>query len=58
MGLGTTSPSQRDAQREIWNELQEWQDFPRLNPHSRIILQKVLCRDNGIDTRHLAMDPY
>jgi len=56
-GLGTTSPSQRYAQREIWSELQDWQEFPRLKTRSKTILQKVLCRDNGIDTRHLALDP-
>jgi len=44
-GLGTAPPSQRYAQRGIWNELQDWQEFPQLKLRSRIILQKVLCRD-------------
>ncbi len=56
-GLGTASPLNCYAQREIWNELQAWQEFERLKPRSKMILQKVLCRDNGIATRHLAVDP-
>ena len=55
-GLGTTSPSQRYTQREIWNELQAWQEFARLKPRSKIILEKVLCGNNGIETRHLALE--
>ena len=31
--------------------------FARLKPRSRAILKKVLCGDNGIDARHLALDP-
>lgn len=57
IGLGTAAPPQRYAQRECWEALQAAEIFPRLAPRSRAILKKVLCGDNGIATRHLALDP-
>jgi alkylresorcinol/alkylpyrone synthase len=55
-GLGTAAPPQRYAQRECWNALQNAPEFQKLKPRSRTILQKVLCGDNGIVSRHLALD--
>jgi predicted naringenin-chalcone synthase len=57
IGLGTTVPSQRYTQRECWDALENWPQFPQLKPRSRAILKKVLCGDNGIDARHLALEP-
>ncbi len=57
IGLGTAVPPQRYAQRECWDALENWPQFPRLKPRSRAILKKVLCGDNGIDARHLALEP-
>ncbi len=57
IGLGTVVPSQRYTQRESWDALQDWPQFPQLKPRSRAILKKVLCGDNGIDARHLALKP-
>ena len=57
IGLGTAAPAQRYAQRECWDALQHAEPFARLAPRSRAILKKVLCGDNGIATRHLALDP-
>jgi hypothetical protein len=34
-----------------------WPQFAQLKPRSHAILKKVLCGDNGIDARHLALDP-
>ena len=56
-GLGLAAPPQRYAQRECWDALQSSEPFARLTPRSRAILKKVLCGDNGIATRHLALDP-
>src|SRR5271154_2053075 len=56
-GLGTAVPPQRFAQRDSWNALQNCEQFPKLKPRSRAILKKVLCGDNGIDARHLALEP-
>ena len=56
IGLGTAAPSQRHAQRAGWDAVQQWPKFSGLQPRSRAILKKVLCGDNGIETRHLALD--
>ena len=57
IGLGTATPAHRYAQLDSWNALQSWPKFPQLKPRSQAILRKVLCSDNGIATRHLALDP-
>jgi predicted naringenin-chalcone synthase len=57
VGLGIAVPPQRYTQRQCWETLQKSAPFARLAPRSRAILQKVLCGDNGIATRHLALDP-
>jgi predicted naringenin-chalcone synthase len=56
IGLGTAAPAQRYAQRECWDAVQHTEPFTRLALRSRAILKKVLCGDNGIATRHLALD--
>jgi len=57
VGLGVAAPPQRYAQRECWDALQNSVPFTRLAPRSRAILKKVLCGENGITSRHLALDP-
>jgi alkylresorcinol/alkylpyrone synthase len=57
IGLGTAAPAPRYAQLECWDALQRAEPFARLAPRSRAILKKVLCGNNGIATRHLALDP-
>jgi predicted naringenin-chalcone synthase len=56
-GLGCVAPRQRYTQRDSWDALQEWPEFPKLEPRSRAILKRVLCGENGIDARHLALEP-
>lgn len=56
IGLGTAAPAQRYAQRECWDAIQRTEPFTHLAPRSRAILKKVLCGDNGVTTRHLALD--
>jgi alkylresorcinol/alkylpyrone synthase len=56
-GLGTAAPAPRYTQRESWEALKASAHFPRLQPRSHAILRKVLCGDNGIAARHLALDP-
>jgi alkylresorcinol/alkylpyrone synthase len=56
-GLGTAAPPQCYAQRDCWSALQNSPQFHQLKPRSRIILEKVLCGDSGIVTRHLALEP-
>jgi predicted naringenin-chalcone synthase len=57
IGLGIAVPPQRYVQQDSWTALNDWPQFPRLKPRSRAILKKVLCGDNGIDARHLALTP-
>ena len=57
IGLGTASPRQRYEQRECWDALRGSAPFARLAPRSHAILKKVLCGDNGIGSRHLALEP-
>src|SRR3984957_2105957 len=55
-GIGTATPPRRYAQREIWDAFQNSAQFSNLKPRSQSILQKVLCGENGISTRHLALE--
>jgi alkylresorcinol/alkylpyrone synthase len=57
MGVGTSAPPKRYAQKECWHALAESASYPLLAPRSRAILRKVLTSDNGIRARHLALDP-
>jgi len=57
VGLGVAAPPRCYAQRECWDALQNSVPFTRLAPRSRAILKKVLCGENGITSRHLALDP-
>jgi alkylresorcinol/alkylpyrone synthase len=57
IGLGTATPPQRYAQLDSWAALNQWPQFSQLKPRSRAILKKVLCGDNGIEARHLALNP-
>ena len=56
IGLGTAAPPNRYAQRDCWGALEKSALVATLTPRSRAILRKVLCGDNGIATRHLALD--
>jgi len=58
IGLGTAVPPHRYLQRDSWVAVQDLPPIARLKPRSRAILKKVLCGDNGIDARHLALDPF
>jgi alkylresorcinol/alkylpyrone synthase len=56
IGIGTATPPQRYSQADCWKALQESAPFLKLNPRSKAILKKVLTGENGIATRHLALD--
>jgi predicted naringenin-chalcone synthase len=55
-GLGTAAPIHRYEQAQCWAALQGSERFALLTPRSRAILRKVLTGNNGIRTRHLAME--
>jgi predicted naringenin-chalcone synthase len=56
VGLGTAAPKQRYRQTECWDAVQTAPQFEALTPRSRAILKKVLTGNNGITTRHLALE--
>ena len=55
-GLGTATPPHRYTQVQCWEAFQAAAQFALLDRRARATLQKVLLRDNGIRTRHLALD--
>jgi predicted naringenin-chalcone synthase len=55
-GLGTAVPTGRFKQMECWAALQRSPQFHQLNARSHELLKKVLSSENGIATRHLALD--
>jgi alkylresorcinol/alkylpyrone synthase len=56
-GLGTAVPPDRYTQRECYDALQASRLFQSLQPRSRTLLRKVLLGANGIEARHLALNP-
>lgn len=56
VGLGTAAPSRRYVQKECWDLVQHIKAFQELQPRSRAIIRKVLTGNNGITTRHLALE--
>ncbi len=57
IGIGTAVPPQRYEQRECWETLKISAPYRQLKPRSQAILKKVLAGENGITSRHLALDP-
>lgn len=55
-GLGTAAPSQRFTQRECWDIFSISELSRQLEPRSRAIVRKVLTGNNGIGSRHLALE--
>jgi predicted naringenin-chalcone synthase len=55
-GLGTAAPIHRYDQAQCWAALQASRRFAELAPRSRAILRKVLTGENGIHTRHFALE--
>jgi alkylresorcinol/alkylpyrone synthase len=56
IGLGTAAPTQRYAQKECWDVFAQSPLSNLLESRSRAIIKKVLNGNNGIATRHLALD--
>jgi alkylresorcinol/alkylpyrone synthase len=56
IGTGTATPPNRYTQLECWQAFQDSARFSKLKTRSKAILRKVLTGDNGIATRHLALE--
>jgi alkylresorcinol/alkylpyrone synthase len=54
-GVGTAVPPRRYSQRECYAALEASALFSTLGSRSQALLRKVLCGQNGIETRHLAL---
>lgn len=55
-GIGTASPPQRYSKAECWNAFKTSSWFNRLGPRAHAIAETVLLHDNGIESRHLALN--
>lgn len=55
-GIETAVPEHRYSKIECWDAFQRSEWFNRLGPRAHAVAQAVLLRDNGIETRHLALD--
>ena len=55
-GLGTATPPRRYTKAECWDAFQASDWFRRLDRRSHMIAETVLKKDNGIDSRSLAVD--
>src|SRR5262245_27878575 len=53
--LGTAVPPARYSQVECWEAYRASSKFSVLGAPSRALLQRVLCGDSGVSTRHLAL---
>lgn len=56
VGIGTATPPQRYRQADCWQALHASARFQKLNSRSKAILKKVLTGENGIATRHFALE--
>lgn len=54
-GLGTAVPAKRYSQRECLESLRASRPFSRLRAPSRLLLERVLGGEHGVQTRHLAL---
>lgn len=55
-GLGTAVPPKRYSQRQCLDALRAAPQFARLKAPSRLLLERVLGGEHGVQTRHLALD--
>ena len=54
--LSSALPQRAWTQSECWQSLRRSSVMSTLKPRSRLLLEKVLCGNNGIDTRYFATD--
>jgi predicted naringenin-chalcone synthase len=55
-GIGTAAPARPYTQKECWDFAKGHAGIQHLTPRSQALLRKILLGDNGIDSRHLALD--
>ena len=55
VGLGTATPPHRYSQTECWEHFRGTETYARLSRRSQVLAERVLCGNNGIETRHLSV---
>jgi predicted naringenin-chalcone synthase len=55
-GVGTAVPAPRYSQKQCWEALREAPQFGALAAPSRALLERVLLGEQGVRTRHLALE--
>ncbi len=55
-GVGTANPPRRYTKTECWEAFKASEWFQKLDRRSHMIAETVLTKDNGIDSRCLALD--
>jgi len=56
VGIGTAYPERRYTKADCWNAFLDSPWIERLDRKARMIAERVLLRDNGIDARRLSVD--
>ena len=56
VGIGTACPERRYTKADCWKAFEASPWFERLDRRARMITERVLQRDNGIDSRRLSVD--
>jgi predicted naringenin-chalcone synthase len=55
-GIGTAVPPQRYRKKDCWEAFRESKWFDKLSTRAHAVAAAVLLKNNGIETRHLAVD--
>jgi alkylresorcinol/alkylpyrone synthase len=55
-GVGTAVPAPRYSQKQCWEALREAPQFGALGAPSRALLERILLGEQGVRTRHLALE--
>jgi predicted naringenin-chalcone synthase len=56
IGVGTAVPTARYSKSQCWEAFSGSEWFARLGPRAHAVARAVLQRDNGIESRHLALN--
>jgi polyketide synthase Type III len=55
-GIGTANPPHRYTKTQCWDAFKHSEWFRKLDRHAHLIAETVLTKDNGIESRTLALD--
>src|SRR3954466_6088042 len=55
-GIGTANPPHRYTKAQCWEAFKNSEWFRKLDRHAHLIAETVLTKDNGIESRTLALD--